>query len=55
MTCIVGFIEKNTVYIGGDSAGSTSSLVIRRHDSKVFKNAAHFSPSVQDPFNSQGS
>lgn len=38
MTCIVGYIQKNTVYIGGDSAGITSRLskVIRK-DPKVFK------------------
>ncbi len=38
MTCIVGYIEKETVHIGGDSAGTDSQLsqTIRK-DPKVFK------------------
>lgn len=40
MTAIVGIVEKNVVYMGGDSAGvsaETFSLVARK-DPKVFKN-----------------
>ncbi|MCP1755440.1 hypothetical protein [Bradyrhizobium elkanii] len=38
MTCIVGLVNKGTVYIGGDSAGldSNYSLVVR-NDRKVFR------------------
>ena len=38
MTCIIGFIKNNKVYIGGDSAGVSNLNVIIRRDSKVFKN-----------------
>lgn len=38
MTCIVGFIEKDTVYIGGDSAGVGGYDLQIRKDVKVFKN-----------------
>lgn len=37
MTCIVGVIEKEKVYIGGDSAGVGGLDVIIRKDVKVFK------------------
>jgi len=38
MTCIVGFIKNNKVYIGGDSAGVGDGLRIHeRKDTKVFK------------------
>ncbi len=38
MTCIVGIVHKNKVYIGGDSAGVAGLDVIIRADSKVFTN-----------------
>lgn len=39
MTCIVGLIEDDKVYIGGDSAGvSGLSSIVGRKDTKVFKN-----------------
>lgn len=38
MTCIVGFIDKDKVYMGGDSAGSSSWNIRNRKDVKVFKN-----------------
>jgi ATP-dependent protease HslVU (ClpYQ) peptidase subunit len=37
MTCIVGIIEKNKVYIGGDSAGVPGYDITVRKDTKVFK------------------
>lgn len=37
MTCIVGIIEKEKVYIGGDSAGVAGLDVTIRKDTKVFK------------------
>lgn len=37
MTCIVGLIEKETVYIGGDSAGVQGYEIKTRQDEKVFK------------------
>jgi len=37
MTCIVGLIEKETVYIAGDSAGVSGLDVTIRKDTKVFK------------------
>lgn len=37
MTCIVGYIEKDTVYIGGDSAGVGDYSITLRKDPKVFK------------------
>lgn len=38
MTCIVGYVEKDKVHIGGDSAGVDSGLRIQiRKDPKVFK------------------
>lgn len=39
MTCIIGLVHNNKVYIAGDSAGSksTGDVVVRR-DPKVFKN-----------------
>ena len=40
MTCIVGYIEKSktntTIYIGGDSAGSSGNDITLRNDPKVF-------------------
>lgn len=36
MTCIVGLIDKEIVYIGGDSAGSAGNSVLIRKDKKVF-------------------
>lgn len=38
MTCIVGFVEGNTVWIGGDSAGVGGWSLTVRADVKVFKN-----------------
>jgi ATP-dependent protease HslVU (ClpYQ) peptidase subunit len=38
MTCIVGMVKDNKVWIGGDSAGSDSSSICIRRDPKVFKN-----------------
>jgi 20S proteasome alpha/beta subunit len=37
MTCIVGLVQDDVVWIGGDSAGSTSSSIRIRSDPKVFK------------------
>lgn len=37
MTCIVGIIEKEKVFIGGDSAGASGLDVRIRKDPKVFK------------------
>ncbi|MEN6293529.1 MAG: hypothetical protein ABFD07_16135 [Methanobacterium sp.] len=37
MTCIVGLIEDNTIYIGGDSALDTTSGIIRTKNPKVYK------------------
>jgi ATP-dependent protease HslVU (ClpYQ) peptidase subunit len=36
MTCIVGIVEKEKVYIGGDSAGTAGYVQIKRKDPKVF-------------------
>lgn len=40
MTCIVGYIEKErektTIYIGGDSAGTSGNDITLRNDPKVF-------------------
>ena len=36
MTCIVGIIEKEKVYIGGDSAGVGGARIYIRKDKKVF-------------------
>lgn len=38
MTCIVGLIDKEKVFIGGDSASSSELNVFVRKDPKVFKN-----------------
>ena len=38
MTCIVGLIDKGTVYIGGDSAGVAGYGLTVRADEKVFVN-----------------
>lgn len=39
MTCIVGYVEKDNVWIGGDSAGANVSTyeICTRADEKVFK------------------
>lgn len=37
MTCIVGYIEKDKVIIGGDSAGIVGTDIVIRKDTKVFK------------------
>ena len=43
MTCIVGFVEKGIVYIGGDSAGVSGLDLRLREDEKVFlKNGMAF-------------
>jgi ATP-dependent protease HslVU (ClpYQ) peptidase subunit len=36
MTCIVGLVDKEKVYIGGDSAATAGYLVLKRIDTKVF-------------------
>lgn len=38
MTCIVGLVENDTVYIGGDSAGVSGYFLNVRADRKVFRN-----------------
>ena len=38
MTCIVGVVDKGTVYIGGDSAGVSAYSITPRADKKVFIN-----------------
>lgn len=38
MTCIVGFVEGDTVWMGGDSAGVGGLDLTVRTDAKVFKN-----------------
>lgn len=38
MTCIVGLIHQDKVYIGGDSAGVAGTSLIVRADEKVFTN-----------------
>lgn len=38
MTCIVGLVADDKVYIGGDSAGSNSWQLTVRKDTKVFRN-----------------
>lgn len=38
MTCIVGLVEKGSVYIGGDSCGLADTDYLIRKDKKVFKN-----------------
>jgi len=38
MTCIVGYEENGSVWIGGDSAGVSRSSIEVRADRKVFKN-----------------
>lgn len=38
MTCIVGFVEGHTVYMGGDSAGVGGYDLTVRADQKVFRN-----------------
>jgi ATP-dependent protease HslVU (ClpYQ) peptidase subunit len=37
MTCIVGLVEGNTVFIGGDTAGSSGCFISERADGKVFR------------------
>ena len=39
MTCIVGYLDKETVYLGGDSAGTDGNYSQHiRKDKKVFQN-----------------
>lgn len=38
MTCIIGFVEDNKVYMGADSVGSDGYFTTDRVDSKVFIN-----------------
>lgn len=38
MTCIIGFVDKGKVYIGGDSVASNGYLKLLRTDKKVFHN-----------------
>jgi ATP-dependent protease HslVU (ClpYQ) peptidase subunit len=38
MTCIVGLVEKGTVYLAGDSAGVAGLSITIRADEKVFSN-----------------
>ena len=38
MTCIVGLVDKGSVYIGGDSAGIAGLSISIRADEKVFSN-----------------
>ena len=38
MTCIVGFVEGDTVWMGGDSAGVAGYDLTVRADQKIFKN-----------------
>lgn len=38
MTCIVGLVDSGTVYIGGDSAGTSDWHLTIRADRKVFRN-----------------
>lgn len=41
MTCIVGLVDKDTVYMGGDSAGVGGGYQLNiRNDQKVFMNGA---------------
>ena len=37
MTCIVGLVENNNVWLGGDSAGVSGYALTQRSDTKVFK------------------
>jgi len=38
MTCVVGLLDKGDVWMGADSAGVAGSLIVKRDDSKVFRN-----------------
>jgi ATP-dependent protease HslVU (ClpYQ) peptidase subunit len=38
MTCIVGLVENDIVYMGGDSAATTSGVVLKMVAQKVFRN-----------------
>lgn len=38
MTCIVGFVEGDTIWMGGDSAGVSGWDLVIRADQKVFRN-----------------
>jgi hypothetical protein len=40
MTCIVGFVDKGDIYMGGDSAGVAGLNLHIRKDPKVFKKGA---------------
>lgn len=37
MTCVIGMIKDDKVYIGADNVGSNLSIKISRNDNKVFK------------------
>ena len=36
MTCIVGMLNENKIYVGADNAGCTESIHVSRDDDKVF-------------------
>ena len=36
MTCIIGWIKDKKIYMGSDSAGSNSFIIMTRNDEKVF-------------------
>lgn len=38
MTCVIGLVEGDTLYLGGDSAGVGGLSIRQRVDDKVFKN-----------------
>jgi len=38
MTCIIGIVDNNDVWLGGDSAGTSYSTLQIRADAKVFRN-----------------
>jgi len=38
MTCIVGLVDRDHVWIGGDSLGTNGTTAISRKDAKVFRN-----------------
>jgi ATP-dependent protease HslVU (ClpYQ) peptidase subunit len=37
MTCVVGFVENNTVYLGADSLGVAGNAKVVRADKKIFR------------------
>jgi ATP-dependent protease HslVU (ClpYQ) peptidase subunit len=46
MTCIVGYVEKERVYIGGDSAGLAGWSSLARADEKVFVKPNNGNPMI---------